>query len=177
MSQPNNRPWQRLLQLTYRIEDSLLVSLLTAMIVLAASQITLRNVFNSGISWSDPLVRALVLWVGLLGAMVGAREDNHIRIDVLSRFLPPLTKEVSASVTALFTAAICGLLAFHGMRLVLMDWEAQTTAFALVPTWLLEAVMPFGFAVMALRYLALAIIRWCTPRGGSQGESRGESAE
>lgn len=163
MSKQNNSPVQRLLKLTYRVEDSLLVFILAAMILLAISQIILRNVFDSGIFWSDPLVRVLVLWVGLLGAMVGAREDNHIRIDILSRFLPPVAKGISGSVTALFTATICGLLAYHGARLVQMDWEAKTTTFAEVPSWLVEAIMPFGFAVMAVRYLAIATMRWRTP--------------
>ena len=164
MHNQNNRRLQRLLKLAYRIEDSLLVFILAVMILLAISQIVLRNVFDTGISWSDPLVRVSVMWVALLGAMIGAREDNHIHIDILSRFLPPLIKSISGSVTAFFTATICGLLAYHGTHLVQMDWEAKALAFGQLPSWLIEAIMPLGFGVMALRYLALTVTRWRTPR-------------
>ena len=34
------------------------------------------------------LIRILVLWVGLVGAMVASREDDHIHIDLLERYLP-----------------------------------------------------------------------------------------
>ena len=39
--------------------------ILTAMIVLAATQIVLRNLFDSGIIWGDAALRVAVLWVGL----------------------------------------------------------------------------------------------------------------
>ncbi|TNF86538.1 MAG: TRAP transporter small permease subunit, partial [Gammaproteobacteria bacterium] len=70
----------------HRAEDALLVILLTAMIVLACTQILLRNFFDSGIVWIDPLLRVMVLWIGLVGATVATRHNKHIRIDLLSRY-------------------------------------------------------------------------------------------
>jgi TRAP-type C4-dicarboxylate transport system permease small subunit len=135
------------------------------MVFLAAAQIVLRNVFDSGIFWGDPLVRALVLWVTMLGAMIGARDDDHIRIDVLTRLLPDGMKRISGSLTALFTSAVCILLAWHGGRMVAMDREAGTLVFGQLPVWLAECIMPFGFAVIGVRYLILAVMRWRSPSG------------
>ena len=59
----------------HRAEDALLVILLTAMIVLACTQILLRNFFDSGIVWIDPLLRVMVLWLGLVGATVATRHN------------------------------------------------------------------------------------------------------
>ncbi|MDP6265026.1 MAG: TRAP transporter small permease subunit, partial [Pseudomonadales bacterium] len=70
------------------IEDSALVISLLTMMTVAVVQIALRNFFDSGMFWADSFVRILVLWVALLGAMVATRENNHIKIDVLSRYLP-----------------------------------------------------------------------------------------
>ena len=72
-----------------RLEDSILVALLTLMIGMAASQVVLRNFFDSGLYWSDSLVRVAVLWVALVGAMVASRDDSHIRIDLVSRLVAP----------------------------------------------------------------------------------------
>ena len=77
------RTWAQRL---HRAEDALLVLLLSAMIVLAATQIMLRNFFDSGFVWIDPLLRVLVLWLGLIGATVATRNNRHIRIDLLSGF-------------------------------------------------------------------------------------------
>ncbi|MBK6758569.1 MAG: hypothetical protein IPG70_13625 [Moraxellaceae bacterium] len=61
---------QRVLYVVHRLEDSILVALLLAMIVLAVTQIALRNGFDTGITWADALLRVMVLWIALLGAMV-----------------------------------------------------------------------------------------------------------
>ena len=58
-----------LLHKIHCIEDSILALLLFGMIVLSTSQIFLRNIFDSGIIWADPLLRVMVLWIGLLGAL------------------------------------------------------------------------------------------------------------
>ena len=46
-----------------RLEQILIAALLTAMILIAFSQIVLRNFFDTGIAWGDALVRYLVVWV------------------------------------------------------------------------------------------------------------------
>ena len=77
----------RILNVVYRIEDGILVALLALMIALAAVQIFLRNFFGAGIIWGDVLVRVLVLWIGLIGAMIATRQNKHISIDLVARFL------------------------------------------------------------------------------------------
>ena len=62
----NNNKFIKLINV---FEDSLLVVILTSMIMLAVYQIISRNLFSEGIVWIDPLLRTLVLWVGLAGAV------------------------------------------------------------------------------------------------------------
>ena len=50
------------------------------------SLIFYRNIFGAGIVWIDPLLRVLVLWVAIAGAVVATRNDNHIRIDYFTRY-------------------------------------------------------------------------------------------
>ncbi len=65
-----------------RLEDALLVALLGVLLLLASTQILLRNLFDAGLTWADPLLRVLVLWLGLLGAMIASRSGKHITLDV-----------------------------------------------------------------------------------------------
>ncbi len=152
-SSPNNGTLRRLARATAAIEDGLLVMLLSAMIVLAGSQIVLRNLWDAGLFWADPLLRVSVLWVGLLGAMAATRDDNHITVDILSRMLSERARSAGRVITDLFTAAVCGLLAYHGARMVRMDYQAGLTAFAGVPAWACELIIPLGFGVIAVRSL------------------------
>ena len=138
------------------LEDAILVALLTGMIALATAQIVLRNFFSSGLLWGDALLRVLVLWVGLLGAVAATRDDKQITIDLLSRLVPPRFKAAARVLTDLFTAVVAGVLSWQSVRLIQMEREFPTIAFAQVPTWVCQLVLPVAFAVIAIRYLAFA---------------------
>ncbi|MEW6647252.1 MAG: TRAP transporter small permease [Pseudomonadota bacterium] len=143
------------------VEDVLVVVLVLAMILLAAGQILLRNFWGVGVVWADPLLRVMVLWVGLLGAMAATRHNNHITVDVLSRFLSPRLKRISQWLTGLFASGVCAVLAWHGARFVAMEYEAGTLVFAGMPAWCCELIIPLGFGVMALRFFVVTV--WPAP--------------
>lgn len=164
--------WLRLLRYT---EDTLLGLLLAVMVLLAGGQILLRNVFDTGVFWADPLLRALVLWVGLLGAVVASREDRHIAIDFVSRLLPGHLKGWTRPVTSLFTAGVSAVIAYHAVRFVASDYAAGTTAFGGIPAWAVEAVVPLAFALITLRYCVLCAVQVRnTGRGARAGKPPGK---
>lgn len=143
---------------TALLEDSLLVLMLSVMMIIAVLQILLRNYFEIGLVWGDSLLRALVLWVGLLGAIVASRNENHISIDILSRFMSPRIKAVANIVTDAFTVVVCAVVSYYSYRFVELDFEAGVTTFGDLPAWVIESILPVGFAVIALRY-AVATLR------------------
>ncbi len=148
---------QRLLHYTNVIEDGMLVFLLVAMIIIATLQILLRNVWDTGFAWGDPLLRISVLWVGLLGAMIATRNDNHISIDILTRYLSARSKRVTGFLSDTFTLCVCAVLTYHAARFVMEDQEAGIMAFSGLPAWWFELIMPIGFAVITLRYAVRCI--------------------
>lgn len=148
---------RRLHHFLWRLEGAVLVLILTATIGFAVVQILLRNLMHSGLAWGDPLVRILVLWLGMVGAMIASRRREHIHIDVFTRRLPAHLQTWTHRLTDLFTAAVCLVVAWHALMLVRIEYADGYPAFARVPAWLTEAVIPFGFAVMGLRYLFSAL--------------------
>ncbi len=144
---------RRLAHLAGQFEDGLLILMLGSMILLAGGQIILRNFFDTGIDWAPPLLRLLVLWLALLGGMAATRANNHIAIDLISRFLPERLKRVADAVTRLFTAIVCGIIAWHAAEFVWMEYQDQMILFASVPAWAGEIIIPIGFASIGLRNL------------------------
>lgn len=136
-----------------RIEDALLAGLLTAMLILACVQILARNLFQWGFVWGDPAVRAMVLWIGLIGAMVAVRQNKHIAIDLLYRHLPRALKRPVSGVLNLFAAAVCGVVAYFSLKFVHLEYLDGMMAFSGVPVWVLESIIPLAFGVMAVRYM------------------------
>ncbi len=134
------------------LENLLLILLLALMIGLGATQIVQRNIFGTAFVWSDELLRLLVLWLALAGAIAASRDDRHITIDILSRILPEGPRLALRLVLDLFTVAVCLLLAWHAGRFVLIEREYGSTLLGGLPAWPFEAVIPLGFALIAYRY-------------------------
>lgn len=155
---PDHSYFKQVQTILYLVENGILVVLLFSMIAMAVLQILMRNFFETGIIWGDILVRILVLWVGLAGAMVASREGNHINIDILSRYLPERAKNTLKSTVEFFTAAICSVAAFYTMRFVKIEFEEGGMAFSQMPIWVCEAIIPIAFIVIALRYFMLSVI-------------------
>ncbi len=154
----------RLRKLLVRLEEGLLVVMLSAMILLASWQILTRNLFDSGLFWADPALRMMVLWLALLGAIAATRDGRHIRIDLVSRYLSPRGKAWVDAVNNGFSGLVCGLIAWHAGRLVYFEWQDGTQLFGGLPAWAGESIIPIGFGLMALRFLFSLLA--CVSGGG-----------
>jgi C4-dicarboxylate transporter DctQ subunit len=146
----------RLLAIVHRAEDIVLSLVLGAIVVLAPLQIFRRNIFDEGWIWADPFLRVLVLWVAMLGALAASRQDRQIAVDLVSKFLSPRSKAIVGILTGCFTAVVCSIVAYHSWRFVLGERTYGSTAFGDVPAWLCQVIIPFAFAVIAVRHLGHA---------------------
>ena len=151
------RQTSRLLSVINKIEDWFVIILLAVMIVLAVAQIFYRNLFGEGVVWIDPLLRVLVLWVAVAGAVIATRTDNHIRIDFFTRYLTKIQLNYLRRAVYAFCVLVCSFIAWNGVLFVQMDYEFETIAFENVPAWLTELIIPIGFFLIALRYFLLFI--------------------
>ena len=146
----------RLLRSLHVAEDLLLALLVTSLLLLSLVQIGMRTFFHSGLDWAEPVSRAGVLWLALLGALGAARAHRHIAIDALPKMLPPLGRRICWVISQVATATICGMLAWFAVGMVQMEHEAPTAFVPGVPSWWPMLVLPLGFALMALRFLVAA---------------------
>ena len=133
-------------------EDASLVIMLCVLIGLAATQIFLRNIMDTGFVWADETLRLLVLWLVMLGAIAASRDDRHIRIDILSRFLSDKSKLVTTIVLDLFTAVVCAIVAWYAASFVLDSRGYEDTLLGGLPAWPFQLILPVAFACIAYRY-------------------------
>ena len=145
----------RLIGLINRIEDWILISMLAVMVLLAVAQIVYRNMGGGSVIWIDPLLRMLVLWVALSGAVIASRNDNHIRIDFFAKYISGKYYIHIKRLVHFYCALVCAVVAWYAVGFVKMDYEFGTEAFAGVPAWITELIIPIAFGMMALRYFLL----------------------
>ena len=144
--------WQKWDEALGRVEKFMVVIMLGIMILLAFVQIILRNIFSTGISWGDPLVRYLVLWVGFIGAGLATREGKHITIEVFARWFSGHGSRYLKALPHLASASVCGLLTFAGWTFVHNEAQMGGTAFLKIPVWIPQIIIPVTFALMTLRF-------------------------
>ena len=153
--------WRNALGLLERgarhLENALLVSLFGSLVVLASSQIVLRNAFSTSLAWGDEAVRLLVLWLALVGAVAASRDARQIRIDILARLLPERWIWMPEAAAGAFTAAVCAALTWQSTRFVMDSRAFGDTLLGDRPAWVLQIILPIGFAIMAYRYLVRAL--------------------
>ncbi|MEM7431328.1 MAG: TRAP transporter small permease [Pseudomonadota bacterium] len=135
------------------VENLLLVGLLAGMMLISVAQIVAREVFETGFFWSGELVRLMVLWLAMVGAVAACREDRHIRIDAVAHLLSAKTNAAFRMVVDLFAAAVCGLLAWHAYRWVREEYGFQDTVVLDIPSWVAHAPVPIALALMCYRFL------------------------
>ena len=143
------------------VEGTLTALVLGAMILLAFLQVILRNFFSTGILWVDPFLRHMVLWVAFLGASLATRQEKHINLDVITRFLTPRGFEAARLAANLFACAVTLFLAGAGWTFVLSEMGSRENLFRIgetaFPGWWFETIIPVGFALMAFRFLIRSI--------------------
>ena len=147
----------RLNELIEKIEDFLLPSLFILTLFLAVLQIIMRNVFSSGIVWAEPLLKIMVLWLGMFGALYATRKRRHIKIDILNHFLKPTLRKLTHQFVYLVSGLICLLCSYFSMTFLLLEFEDGAKAFMQVPAWLVESIIPVALFIMALRFIYFSI--------------------
>src|SRR4030042_2230438 len=127
--------WEGVDKAIGRVEQTLLVTFLGFMLVIAFLQIVLRNFFSTGLDGGDLLVRNLVIWVGFIGATLATKEEKHITIDIVSRWLPSLGKNVVALITHVFAFFVCCGLAYAALKFIKNEVQMGHNTFLDIPAW------------------------------------------
>jgi len=148
-----------------RFERALLTLLITAMVVIAALQILLRNVWHTGFAWAEPLLGMALLWLTMLGALAAAGQGKHLAIDLAAALLPRRAAVWTARATALFAAVVCALLAGAAGQYVGFQREMDMGALLGWPLWKHYLIVPVAFWLMVLRFGIRVVLpgAWIAP--------------
>ncbi len=149
----------KIYQLLLKTETGILIALLISLIVMAVVQIIMRNVFSSGLLWADAFVRISVLWLAFVGAMVASRSGRHIVIDAFFQTLNEKTQQIVQRITDIFSAVVCFVASYYSVEFVKYEYENAGLAFANIPNWFCQSIIPFAFLIIGVRYFFSAIYK------------------
>src|SRR5258708_2697038 len=133
---------------------------LAAMTLLPLAEATLRKLFQTGISGSSSLVQHLTLVVGMMGGAVAARENRLLALSTLGNLLKGRLREAGAVFSAALAAAVCGYLCVAGSQFVLSEKGSGHTLVYGLPLWVVQGLIPAGFAIIGVRIIGHASAAW-----------------
>lgn len=129
-----------------------LIVSISAMLSLTLLNIVLRW-FEISIMWIDPLVRHLVFLAAFLGGCIAAGEDQHIKIDILSRVLKSKkSKKILDIFLSLLSFVAAGFLIYAGIGLFNVEAEFGKEVFLGIHSKLLVGIIPLGATLMGIRF-------------------------
>ena len=151
--------WQRIFSTLKAGENLVLVVILTALVALPLLEALLRQ-FGKGIPGTAIFVQHFTLIVGMLGGAVAARDNRLLSMSALPTFLTGKTKQAAVFIGFSLAAAITFVM-FDGSLDFVRD--ARGTGDMLIgkiPRWIMQAFIPFGFGLVAVRIWFHSAEKW-----------------
>jgi C4-dicarboxylate transporter DctM subunit len=147
------RPRAAALRWLHAGEDLLLCSAMGLLVLLGVSQLGLWSALGLPINVGglDGLARHVTLVIGMLGSMAAAREGRLLAIGTLAQALPERAKRTVAAIVGAISASIAAGLAVAAWQFVAFEQPAGLALIWGIPVWIVQLVLPAGFAVLALR--------------------------
>jgi TRAP-type C4-dicarboxylate transport system permease small subunit len=132
-------------------EDLALALVLGAMILLPLAEAIARKLLGLGIVGAGPVVQHLVLVVGLLGGAAAARDGRLLALSPARALFERRLKSAPAIGAGVLGATVSAFLCAASVRYVALTRQAGETLAYGIPLWVVQLVLPTGFALIALR--------------------------
>ncbi len=165
-------PANRFLAAVIKIEELLLSLFLSVMILLACYQIGLRWFTSGGLPWIDPLLRYLVLWSGLLGAVLATARDNHIALDAVGYLLHERLKQIVRLLIHLFCVAVSIFLFRATLIFIRSEFEFGGSDLFGLHTGVWYLVFPIAFGLILFHFAIGAAVEIRQLIQGGQPQKR-----
>lgn len=153
------RPRSGVFRLLSSTEESLLATLLGAMVLIPVAEIVLRRLGVTGISGSTAIVQHCTLVLSMFGAAIAARDGKLLSIGT-GAFIPQRARPVASVMGTTTAAIVAAILCVASVRFVLLERGAAKILAFNVPVWAVTVVIPAGFAVIAVRLVRQTSPKW-----------------
>jgi len=142
--------------------------LFLAMTALGFANVVVRYLTSYSLAATEELLTNGFLILTVFGAAVAARTGEHLAVTILYDWVPRPLQRAILLISGLLSLALLAMSAFFTFKLFTNQLESGVLSYALqIPAWYYSVLLPFGFALVVLRYLQHAIEMW---RGPSRNE-------
>lgn len=160
VSQPVNATRGRVVRTIDRLSElagytSAVLILLTVLVICYA--VLLRYIVGASTVWQTELAVYFLIYASFVGAAYGLKHDDHVKVDLVVRRLPPRVREVVRLIAAALGCLLAIGVAGVGVQLW---WEVAEAGRRSGTAWNVPLafpyiILPLGMALLALQYAAV----------------------
>ncbi|HSB69165.1 MAG TPA: TRAP transporter small permease [Candidatus Methylomirabilis sp.] len=147
--------------------------LLCIMFLTTLFQVVARVILGVSSVWSEELARFLYVWLVFLGAALLIRDDEHIRVGVLTDRMGKRAGSMLRILTILLTLPFVGVLTWGAWTNTWLNWGTYAPTldwlrigYIYLMIWLSGLLMLWYLTANFLRQARVAITRLSTSSGG-----------
>ena len=148
---------QRIVDIGFRVIDTILVVLLAIMVVMVFANVVLRYGFGSGITVYEEVSRFLFLWVTFLGAVTVMRQRGHLGFDVFYVMLPRIGRRICHVASDLLMIASTLVFLWGAWRQTLLNSNNFAPVSSIPISWVYGSAVVCGIGLTGL--LATDLVR------------------
>ncbi len=124
------------------------------------------GLFPEGLRWATSVSLMLTLWVAFIGASMATHDNVHLKLEAANRALPEPLRRVTGLLAGLVTAALCGLLAYLGVRYIGAKYDEWQISGGLggrhdstpIPFFLSFMIVPTAWVLIGARFIGLGVL-------------------
>ena len=133
-----------------RFAASILIFVLTIFVVM---DVGVREIFKEGIPWAQKGAVYMMIWAGFLGAVLITHKVEHLRPEIADKFWTGKLKSFYLRANNLLVFIFTAAMAYYSYKYVMESREfADRNVIIDMPMWVLQAVIPYCFLSMSVRY-------------------------
>jgi TRAP-type C4-dicarboxylate transport system permease small subunit len=133
-----------------KLAASLLILCLTVFVVM---DVGAREIFKTGIPWAQKGAVYMMIWAGFLGAILVTQKIEHLRPEVADKLWKGQWRGFYLRTHNFFIFIFTLSMAYYSCLYVMESKEfADRNVIIDMPMWFLQAIIPYTFISMSLRY-------------------------
>ncbi|MDO5656791.1 MAG: TRAP transporter small permease [Paracoccus sp. (in: a-proteobacteria)] len=134
------------------------------MTLLGFANVAVRYLTNYSLASTEELLTNGFLVLTVFGAAIAARRGEHLAVTLLANLLPRRARQAVLVLAVLLSALLLGMSAWFSFQSALNLYKSGMRSYALgFPAWYYQAAVPFGFALVLIRYVQRAVLVWRDP--------------
>ena len=139
----------KLIKAVYKVVLAAIIAIGLVMLVVAWAHVFYRYVLNDSLTWSEALLKILLVWFCLLSTTVIAVQREHVSIVVFKQMMPLKVNHALTFIAQVLMLIASIIVLFIGIDFVMVAGSRMTPALRIPYRYTFSAI-PVAFAILTL---------------------------